>query len=254
MGDVKELILVAQDTAKYGADLSDRTNLVTLIRELSKLNNVHGIRLMYCYPENITDELIHEMQVNPKVIRYLDMPLQHADDAVLKLMNRKGTGEGYLSLIEKIRSQVSGIAIRSTFITGFPRESESAFENLITFLQKAKLFNAGFFKYSREDGTAAARLDGQIPTGVKTARLKKLYSVQKKIVKENNKALVGKTFKVLAEGFDQYQTVYYGRAYFNAPDVDGKIYFFSDEEVEYGEYINVKIIKATGYDLYGERV
>ena len=254
LGDVKELILVAQDTAKYGADLSDRTNLVTLIRELSKLNNVHGIRLMYCYPENITDELIHEMQVNPKVIRYLDMPLQHADDAVLKLMNRKGTGEGYLSLIEKIRSQVSGIAIRSTFITGFPRESESAFENLITFLQKAKLFNAGFFKYSREDGTAAARLDGQIPTGVKTARLKKLYSVQKKIVKENNKALVGKTFKVLAEGFDQYQTVYYGRAYFNAPDVDGKIYFFSDEEVEYGEYINVKIIKATGYDLYGERV
>ena len=254
LGDVKELILVAQDTAKYGADFSDGTSLVTLIRELSKLTNVHGIRLMYCYPENITDELIHELKVNPKLIRYIDMPLQHADDAVLKLMNRKGTGEGYLSLIEKLRREVKGIAIRSTFITGFPRESEQAFNNLIDFLQKAKLFNAGFFKYSKEQGTAAARLDGQISAGVKTARLKKLYSVQKKIVKENNRALVGKTFKVLAEGFDENEMVYYGRAYFSAPDIDGKIYFFSGEEVNYGEYLDVKIIKATGYDLYGERI
>ena len=254
LGDVKELILVAQDTAKYGADFSDGTSLVTLIRELSKLTNVHGIRLMYCYPENITDELIHELKVNPKLIRYIDMPLQHADDAVLKLMNRKGTGEGYLSLIEKLRREVKGIAIRSTFITGFPRESEQAFNNLIDFLQKAKLFNAGFFKYSKEQGTAAARLDGQISAGVKTARLKKLYSVQKKIVKENNRALVGKTFKVLAEGFDENEMVYYGRAYFNAPDIDGKIYFFSGDEVNYGEYLDVKIIKATGYDLYGERI
>lgn len=254
LGDVKELILVAQDTAKYGADLGDGTNLVTLIRELTKLSNVHSVRLMYCYPENITDELIHEMKVNPKIVRYIDMPLQHADDAVLKLMNRKGTGDGYLALIEKLRREVKGIAIRSTFITGFPRESEEAFNNLVDFLRKAKLFNAGFFKYSKEEGTAAARLDGQISAGVKTARLKKLYSVQKKVVKENNKSLVGKTFKVLAEGFDQSETVYYGRAYFNAPDIDGKVYFFSDREVEYGEYIDVKIIKATDYDLYGERV
>ncbi|MBE5737486.1 MAG: 30S ribosomal protein S12 methylthiotransferase RimO [Clostridiales bacterium] len=254
LGDINELILVAQDTAKYGLDLNDGTNLVKLIRELSKLQNVKGIRLLYCYPENVTDELIHELAVNPKMIKYLDMPLQHADDGVLKLMNRKGTGDGYLALIERLRTQVKGIAIRSTFIAGFPRESERAFENLVEFLKKAKLFNAGFFKYSKEEGTAAARLDGQVPQSVKTARYKKLYSVQKKIVKENNKALIGRTFKVVAEGFDDEQLVYYGRAYFNAPDVDGKIYFFSSEDVEYGNFYDIKIIKATGYDLYGERL
>ena len=254
LGKVAELILVAQDTARYGQDLTPKRTLVELIRELSALDNVGGIRLLYCYPENITDELIHEMKVNPKVIRYIDIPFQHADDKVLKLMNRKGTGDGYLSLIEKLRREVKGIAIRSTFITGFPRESEEAFNNLLGFIDKAKLFNAGFFKYSKEDGTAAARLDGQIPLGVKTKRHKALYSRQKKVVKENLKGLKGKTFKVLAEGFDFDQMVYYGRAYFNAPDIDGKVYFFSNDEIEYGKYYDVKINTFTDYDLYGERI
>lgn len=254
LGRVAELILVAQDTARYGQDLTPKRTLVELIRELSALDNVGGIRLLYCYPENITDELIHEMKVNPKVIRYIDIPFQHADDKVLKLMNRKGTGDGYLSLIEKLRREVKGIAIRSTFITGFPRESEEAFNNLLGFIDKAKLFNAGFFKYSKEDGTAAARLDGQIPLGVKTKRHKALYSRQKKVVKENLKGLKGKTFKVLAEGFDFDQMVYYGRAYFNAPDIDGKVYFFSNDEIEYGKYYDVKINTFTDYDLYGERI
>ncbi len=254
LGELNELILVAQDVAKYGYDLIPQVSLTELIRELSKLSNVKGIRLLYCYPENITDELINEIAVNPKVIKYIDIPLQHADDNVLKLMNRKGTGKGYLELIEKLKNRVKGIAIRSTFITGFPRESEDAFNNLTEFLKKAKLFNAGFFKYSKEQGTPAYKLDGQIPASVKTSRLKKLYSLQKKIVKENNKALVGKAFKVVAEGFDEEQFVYFGRAYFNAPDIDGKIYFFSSEEVEYGTFYDVKIIKATGYDLYGERL
>ena len=253
LGKVAELILVAQDTARYGLDLTPKTTLCELIRKLSALDNVGGIRLLYCYPENITDELIHEMSVNPKVIRYIDIPFQHADDRVLKLMNRKGTGDGYLSLIEKLRREVNGIAIRSTFITGFPREDEDAFNNLLSFIEKAKLFNAGFFKYSKEDGTAAARLDGQIPLGVKTKRHKALYAKQKKVVKENLKGLVGKTFKVLAEGFDFDQMVYYGRAYFNAPDIDGKVYFFSSDEVEYGKYYDVKIGSFIDYDLYGER-
>jgi ribosomal protein S12 methylthiotransferase len=149
---------------------------------------------------------------------------------------------------------VPGIAIRSTFITGFPGESEQAFENLCEFLQKAKLFNAGFFKYSREEGTPSFKLDGQLLESVKNKRLKKLYSVQKKVVKENLKGLIGKTFGVVAEGFDHNQLAYYGRAYFNAPDIDGKVYFFSCEEVELGKIVNVKILKATGYDLYGERI
>ena len=254
LGDINELVLVAQDTAQYGKDLTPKTSLVDLIKELSALDNIKKIRLLYCYPENITQELIDEFKVNPKLIKYLDMPLQHADDKVLKLMNRKGTGQFYLDLINKLKTEIDGIALRSTFITGFPKESEEAFMNLVEFLQNAKLFNAGFFKYSKEDGTAAARLDGQIEEKVKNARLKKLYSVQKKVVKKNNSALVGKTFEVLAEGFDCDQLVYYGRAYFNAPDIDGKVFFFSADEVEYGKYYQVEIVKAEGYDLYGERL
>ena len=254
LGDISELILVAQDTAKYGQDLANKLTLTDLIKELSKLDNVHSIRLLYCYPENITDELINELKTNGKLIKYVDMPLQHADDKILKLMNRKGTGKGYLELIEKLKKEVDGIAIRSTFITGFPFETEQSFNNLVEFLQSAKLFNAGFFKYSKEEGTAAARLQGQIENSIKEKRLRKLYSVQKKIVKENNKTLVEKTFKVVAEGFDEQMLVYYGRAYFNAPDVDGKVFFFSSDEVIYGKTYDVKIIKATGYDLYGERL
>lgn len=254
LGELNELILVAQDVSQYGKDLSNGANLVGLIRALSALPNIRGIRLLYCYPENITDELIHEIATNPKMIRYIDVPLQHADDKVLKLMNRKGTGESYLALINKLKERVSGIAIRSTFITGFPGETEQAFENLCEFIGKAKLFNAGFFKYSREEDTPSYKLDGHLKESVKNQRLKKLYSLQKKVVKENLKSLIGKTLGVVAEGFDQNELVYYGRAYFNAPDIDGKIYFFSCEEVEIGKPINVKILKATGYDLYGERV
>lgn len=251
--NIKELVLVAQDVAKYGEDLTPKTNLTELIRELSALGNICGIRLLYCYPENITEELIHEMSVNAKVIRYLDIPFQHADDRILKLMNRKGSFETYSELVRKLRERVNGIALRSTFITGFPTEDEAAFTRLTEFLEQAKLDNAGFFAYSREKDTAADRLEGHLPQSVKTKRLKKLYSVQKKVAKENSKKKIGKTFSVLAEGFDENSYTYYGRAYFNAPEVDGKIYFFSDREVVYGEYYRVKIIKAESYDLYGVR-
>ena len=254
LGSVRELILVAQDTGAYGRDLVPQSSLVALIRTLSALPNIGGIRILYCYPENITEELIHEFNSNPKLIRYIDIPFQHASDRILKLMNRKGTGEGYLKLVERLKSEVRGIALRSTFITGFPTETEEDFLTLTEFLGKAKLFNAGFFKYSREEGTAAYNLGGQIAESVKTKRLKKLYSVQKKIVKDIGKSLVGKSFKVFAEGFDKDELVYYGRAYFNAPEVDGKVKFFSAEEVNYGEFYSVRILKSDGYDLYGERI
>jgi ribosomal protein S12 methylthiotransferase len=254
LGKVSELILVAQDTARYGVDLSPRLTLVDLVRELSKLSNVQSIRLLYCYPENITEELIDELNTNDKLIKYIDIPFQHADDKILKLMNRKGTGQGYLELVNKLKQRVKGIAIRSTFITGFPTEDENAFNNLVEFIKKAKLFNAGFFKYSREKGTPAYRLDGQIKADVKAKRHRKLYSVQKAVVKENNSKLIGTTIKVLAEGFDENELVYYGRAYFNAPDIDGKVYFFSADEVEVGKIYDVQIIKAQGYDLFGDRI
>lgn len=254
MGDVGELILVAQDTACYGEDLSPKTTLTQLIRELSALSGVRGIRLLYCYPENVTDELINEFKCNPKLIKYIDIPLQHADDRILKLMNRKGTGEEYLRLIERLKREIPNIAIRSTFIAGFPTETEENFNTLVEFIKKAKLFNAGFFKYSREEDTAAYNLPEQVKESVKTKRVKKLYSTQKKVVREIGRTLVGKIYKVFAEGFDKDGICYFGRAYFNAPDIDGKIYFFSDKEVEKGKFYNVKIIQADGYDLIGERI
>ena len=254
LGKVNELILVAQDTARYGQDLTPKTSLAKLVRELSKLENVRSIRLMYCYPENLTEELIREIKENDKVVKYLDIPLQHVDDSVLKLMNRKGTGQSYLELIERLKREIPQIAIRSTFITGFPRESEQAFENLVEFIKKAKLFNAGFFAYSREEGTPAYKLDGQIEESVKQKRLKKLYAVQKKGVQKINESFIGKEIDVVAEGFDNDEMVYFGRAYFNAPDIDGKVFFFSGEEVENGKTYKVKITQATGYDLYGERL
>ena len=254
IGETDELILVAQDVAAYGTDLTPPCSLPQLIRRLSALKNVRSIRLLYCYPENISDELIREMQGNPKLIRYIDIPFQHADDRILKLMNRKGTGEEYLALTERLLKEVPGIVIRSTFITGFPTEGEEEFERLTRFIEKAKLFNAGFFKYSREEGTPAFRLQGQVPERIKNARLKKLYALQRKIVKENARLLLNRVFNVFTEGFDADSLTYVGRAYFNAPDIDGKIYFFSSEPVKKGERVNVKITKADDYDLYGERI
>ncbi len=254
MGNVGELILVAQDTALYGCDLTPRRSLAELIRALSALPGVRGIRILYCYPENLTEELIHELKVNPKLIKYLDIPFQHADDRILKLMNRKGTGEEYLKLIERLKTEVPGIALRSTFIAGFPTETEENFNNLIKFIEKAELFNAGFFKYSREEETAAYNLPDQVKEGVKTLRVKKLYSAQKKVVRKIAKSLIGKSVKVIAEGFDKDRICYYGRAYFNAPEIDGKVYFFSKEEVDVGKFYDVKIVDREEYDLIGERI
>ncbi len=254
LGKVKELILVAQDTARYGKDLYNSYTLTDLVKELSNLEEIESIRLLYCYPENLTDQLIEQLKYNDKLIKYIDVPLQHADDLILKRMNRKGTGKNYLELIKKLKHEVEGIAIRSTFITGFPGESEDAFNNLVKFIEEAELFNCGFFKYSKEEGTPAYKLDGQIDEKVKNARLKKLYAVQKKVVNKNLKKLLGTVVSVIAEGFDYDKLVYYGRAYFNAPDIDGKVYFFSDDEVEVGERYNIKIKEKSGYDLFGDRI
>lgn len=251
LGVVEELILVAQDITKYGSDNLGYGNLVSLIRRLTKLDCVKSVRLLYCYPENITEELIAEIQNNPKVLKYLDMPLQHADDGVLKKMNRKGTFNGYLQLIEKLKKQISGVHIRSTFITGFPGEDEAAFENLKSFLKKAKLGSVGFFAYSREEGTPAYKMKGQIDESVKQIRLKELYETQKEIVKELNANEIGKTYEIFVDGFDGM--TYYGRSYKNAPDVDGIIYFTGKEHT-CGDKATVKITGYEEYDLYGEEI
>ena len=254
LGRITELILVAQDVTRYGEDIYGKPSLTELIRRLTALDNIGSVRLLYCYPDMINDELIEELKTNDKLIKYLDIPLQHSDPAVLKRMNRKGTGEDYLALIGKLRREVKGIALRSTFIAGFPGETESQFENLEEFLKKAKLNNAGFFAYSREEGTAAYNLDGQIPERVKKARVKKLYAVQKKVSREILSDFVGKTLDVIADGIADDGEGFVGRAYFSAPEIDGKVYFTADGEVVQGEKYGVFIKKRGDYDLYGEAV
>lgn len=251
LGDVKELILVAQDVTRYGEDIYGENKFAELLRKLSALDNIGSIRILYCYPDKLTDELIAEIKNNDKIIKYLDIPLQHADPVVLKRMNRKGTGEGYLKLIAKLRKEIPDIAIRSTFIAGFPGETEEQFENLLEFIKEAKLTNAGFFAYSREEGTPAYRLPDQLDEKVKQSRVKKLYAAQKKVSEERNKSLVGKQIKVICDGVDYDKQSFYGRAYFSAPEIDGKAYFTYDGEIKQGEYYNVKITKADAYDLYG---
>lgn len=251
LGDVKELILVAQDVTRYGEDIYGKNKFAELLRKLSALDNIGSIRILYCYPDKLTDELIAEIKNNDKIIKYLDIPLQHADPVVLKRMNRKGTGESYLKLIAKLRKEIPDIAIRSTFIAGFPGETEEQFENLLEFIKEAKLTNAGFFAYSREEGTPAYRLPDQIDEKVKQSRVKKLYAAQKKVSEERNKSLVGKQIKVICDGVDYDKQSFYGRAYFSAPEIDGKAYFTYDGEIKQGEYYNVKITKADAYDLYG---
>lgn len=250
LGEVKELVLVAQDVTKYGSDLTGGENLVRLIRKLSALENVRKIRLLYCYPESVNEELIDEIAANDKVLKYIDIPLQHADDAVLKSMNRKGTYKSYLALIKKLKERVRGIAVRSTFITGFPGESEQAFETLLRFLEEAELFNAGFFKYSKEEGTAAAKMKNQLSERVKNARLRKLYAAQKKVVAKTLRALRGQTFDVLVENFNGI--CYEGRAYFNAPDIDGKVIFTGVGDFGAGDTVRVRVTGHKDYDLFGE--
>ena len=251
LGDVAELILVAQDVTRYGVDLYGRSEIVSLIQKLSKLDNIESIRLLYCYPDMLSDELIDEIASNDKIVKYVDMPLQHADDYILKRMNRKGTSSEYLALINKLRAKIPNIAIRSTFIAGFPGEEQSHFENLLEFVKKAKLTNAGFFAYSREEGTPSFKFHGQVEESVKADRVKKLYSAQKRISKKILNEYVGKTVEVLADVINYDKQAFEGRCYFSAPEIDGKVYFTSDSEVNQGERYLVRIEKADAYDLYG---
>ena len=252
LGDVKELILVAQDTTRYGVDLYGEPKIVELIEKLSALDNVGHIRLLYCYPELLTDRLIEQFKTNDKLVKYVDIPFQHASDRILKLMNRQGTYKSNLELIEKLRNNVDGIAVRSTFIAGFPTETEEDFAVLVDFLKKARLTNAGFFPYSKEPDTPAYKLNGHLKESVKKQRVKELYKVQKAIVNENLKSMVGRELAVVCDGIDYDAQSFYGRTYFNAPEVDGKVYISGDLLIGQGETYRVKITAVRGYDLVGE--
>ena len=251
LGELSELILVAQDITRYGEDLYGENKLVELIRRLSALDTVGSIRLLYCYPEVISDPLIEEIASNDKVIKYLDIPLQHSEDRILKLMNRRGTRRSYLDLIGKLRARIPGVAIRSTFIAGFPSETEAESAALASFLREARLTNCGFFAYSREAETPAYRLPGQVSARAKSDRVRALYAAQRQISAEFLRAKVGTAVDVLCDGVDYEGGRFVGRAYWNAPDIDGKVYFRAPF-AEQGKTYRVVVTDADSYDLFGQ--
>jgi ribosomal protein S12 methylthiotransferase len=242
--------VVAQDTTRYGEDLYGKNRFVELLQRLSALENIKKIRLLYCYPDVIGEELIDEIANNDKILKYIDIPLQHSENRVLKLMNRKGTREGYLQLLKKLRKEISGLAVRSTFISGFPTETEEEFLQMQDFLKEAQFFNCGFFAYSREPDTGAYRLKGQVHHAKKARRVRKLYETQEKIAYNLLNQFVGKEIEVLCDGIDYEKGCFIGRAYFNAPDIDGKVYFNAGNAMQ-GKYYKVKINRNDAYDLYG---
>lgn len=246
---VSELILVAQDVTKYGEDLYGKPTIVELIRKLSKIQNLQKIRLLYCYPDLITQELIDEMAVNPKVAKYIDIPLQHIDDNVLKAMNRRTNKSQICDIINRLRLAMPDIKIRTTFIIGFPGETDENFSNLCDFVREYRLDYVGFFKYSREEGTRAYSMPNQVPASVKSKRLKIISNIQYEIVSEKNTALVGKTLKCVV---DEIQGKYAICRPDNCPDVDNIVYVLADDKIKIGHTYNVVITKTKKYDLIGE--
>ena len=253
---VRELILIAQDTSLYGQDLYGRKALPELLRELSKIEDIKWLRILYCYPENITDELIEEMTSNKKVLHYLDMPIQHSENRILKLMGRRSTREGLISIIEKMRSKMPDMCIRTTLITGFPTETEEEFKAQCDFIKEVGFDRLGVFTYSQEEGTPAARMDGQIDEEVKAERKDYILKLQRSISASICEKYVGKTLEVIVEGKidGEEENIYCGRSYRDCYEIDGFVFFKSDEELLTGDFYNIKITEAGDYDLIGERI
>lgn len=248
----KELIIVAQDTTKYGIDLYGELRLPQLLRELSEIEEIKWLRLLYCYPDSITDELIEEIAENDKVCAYLDLPLQHADENVLKRMNRTGTKAELLDLVRKLRRRIPDIVIRTTFITGFPGESEEEFNNLAEFVKEAEFDRLGCFAYSAEEGTKAADMPDQVDEQTKSDRGDIIMQQQFDIFERKLEEKIGNTYEVVVEGYDGYTDCYFGRSYMDAPEIDSIVYFTSSVALEDGEFVRIKIINYKDYDLIGE--
>ncbi len=253
-GGVKELILIAQDTSYYGTDIYGKCELPKLLRELCKVDGIKWIRVLYCYPERITDELIDTIAREDKIVKYLDLPLQHCDKDILKVMNRKGSYEELTALIKKLRERIPNITLRSTFITGFPGESEKQFELLSRFVDEVKFNRMGCFPYSQEENTPAAKLKNQIDEDIKQKRAEIIFEQQQAIMEEYAEKSVGKEVEVLVEGFDRYAECYFGRTQGDCPEVDGNIFFTADVKPAVGSFVNVKITDWLGIDPVGEMI
>ena len=251
-GGVKEIILIAQDTTKYGQDIYGEYKLDELLKQLVLIDGIEWIRLFYCYPHRITDSLIDVIANEEKVCKYIDIPLQHGSNRVLKSMNRYGTVEDYKALITKMRERIPGLSLRTTFMVGFPGETEEDFEQLCDFVKEIKFEKMGCFSFSPEENTPAIKMDNQIDEDVKKRRNEVLMNTQYYITEEANKKRIGNTYKVIVDSFDG--EIYVGRSYMDSPEIDSGIIFTSDDKLKIGSFVNVKITSLDGYDLIGERV
>ena len=265
----KELLLVAQETTLYGIDIYGKKALPELVHELSKISGIEWIRLLYCYPEEITDEIIEAIKNEKKVCHYIDLPIQHSSDAILRRMARKTNQAELRERIAKLRKEIPDITLRTTLITGFPGETEEDFKELYNFVDEMEFDRLGVFTYSAEEGTPAAEMDGQVDEEVKIARRNEIMELQQEISAEKAEGRIGKVYEVLVEGTvpvdsvngeafasimevnEDGKKVYIGRTYMDAPDVDGQVFFESDYEIMSGELVEVEIIASDEYDLFG---
>lgn len=250
----KEIILVAQETTLYGKDLYGEKSLPKLLRRLSEIEELRWIRILYCYPEEITDELIDTIAELPKVCNYLDIPIQHGSDNILKKMGRWTDKNEIISIVDRLRKKIPDIALRTTLITGFPGETEEDFEELKEFVKKLRFDRLGVFTYSREEDTPAAEMEGQVPEDVKEARRDEIMEIQQEIAFEKGKERIGDDFDVMIEGSLPDEGVYIARTYMDAPDVDGYVFISSDWNLDSGDFVKVEITGAKEYDLIGDIV
>ena len=250
----KELILVAQDTSRYGEDLYGEYSLARLLRELTEQTSIPWIRLLYLYPDKITDELIAEIRDNDRICKYVDIPIQHISEDVLRRMNRHGGSAVVRDAVSRLRREIPGIVIRTTAIVGFPGETEAEFEELCTYVKEARFDRFGAFPYSREEDTPAYSFPDQIDEQTKQDRYDIIMNTQLGITDELNRKKLGKRLTVLCEGFDPVSETHYGRSYADAPEIDGKIFFTAEHRINDGEFVTVKITDVLDYDLYGKVV
>ena len=252
---VKELVLVAQDTTVYGRDLYGESRLPELLRRLCRIDGLRWIRLLYCYPEHISEELLDVMATEEKVLPYMDLPLQHVSGHILRAMHRPGDRESLTALIAHLRERVPGIVLRTTLMTGFPGETEEDFEELCAFVQEARFQRLGCFSFSPEEGTPAATMPGQVPEDVKQRRRDILMEEQQRVSDRYNESMIGKTVTVLVESYDRYAECWFGRSEADAPDIDGKVFFMAPAGgVQPGDMRRVRITDTMDWDLMGEMV
>ena len=251
----KELILIAQDTSRYGIDLYGEYSLAKLMERLCRIEGLRWLRVLYCYPDSITDELLEVMAREEKIVPYIDLPLQHASGKILKAMNRRGDRQSLTALMRRIREKVPGVVLRTTFITGFPGETEEDFTELAEFARDVRFERMGCFAYSQEEDTPAALLPDQIEDEVKQRRAEILMDSQMRIMEEQGEELLGQTLEVLVECFDRYAECWFGRSYRDAPDIDGKVFFVTEgKRPRLGSFVKVKINECMDADLAGELV